>query len=318
MNLRFFLPLVVCVFSVPTHAAPSSARSAIEAAHVRMDAAFSQRDAAAFTAFLASDFVARDRDRPLARAAYRKEIVQNFGGMKAARLASKVQSVAQTGLAAVAVVRSDAVFTFAQTVDGLPNPLRQTIIRRETWTKRAGKWMLTKREDTPLRAELRAMVRVDQDARNAWLADQKNVKLAKRMEDIDVKNTARMTQIVEKYGWPGKNLVGDDGAHDAWLLVQHADRDKPFQKRCLALMEPLVKRGEVSGSDFAYLTDRVLVGEGKLQIYGSQFHTNAQGEMVPQPIADAANVDARRKDVGLTPLAEYAKVLRQMYQPGAH
>ena len=70
---------------------------------------------------------------------------------------------------------------------------------------------------------------------------------------------------------------------------------------------------EVSQRDLAYLTDRVLLAEGKKQIYGSQFQQK-DGKLLPSPIEDEANVDKRRKEVGLNPLAEYAKQLAETYK----
>ena len=78
-----------------------------------------------------------------------------------------------------------------------------------------------------------------------------------------------MRTQIDEHGWLGKTLVGEDGAHHAWLLVQHADFDKDFQSSCLKLMSAQPK-GEVSGVDIAYLTDRILVANGKPQKYGTQ------------------------------------------------
>ena len=137
--------------------------------------------------------------------------------------------------------------------------------------------------------------------------------LGDKLEAIDRKNTARLKEIVDQHGWPGKSLVGAAGAQDAWLLVQHADRDPAFQKRCLELMTPLVAQGEVSAVNVAYLTDRVRVAEGKPQVYGTQFR-QADGKMEPSPIEDEARVDERRKSVGLPPLAQYRKQLEEVYR----
>jgi hypothetical protein len=41
-------------------------------------------------------------------------------------------------------------------------------------------------------------------------------------------------------------LVGEDGAHAAWLLAQHADRDPAFQRRCLDLLTQAVAGREAS------------------------------------------------------------------------
>ena len=71
-------------------------------------------------------------------------------------------------------------------------------------------------------------------------------------------------------------------------------------------------RNEVIPSNVAYLTDRVLVAEGKKQKYGTQF-TQVDGKHQPQPIEDEANVDKRRKDLGLSTMAEYTKQIEKMY-----
>ena len=128
-------------------------------------------------------------------------------------------------------------------------------------------------------------------------------------EKIDTENTARMKELINKHGWLGKSMVGEDGSHAAWILVQHADKDPKFQKKCLKLMEKAVKTKEASGKDFAYLTDRVLVREGKPQIYGTQMKF-IDGKFGPAPIKDEKNVDERRASVGLVPLAEYVRKMK--------
>lgn len=129
-----------------------------------------------------------------------------------------------------------------------------------------------------------------------------------RLSQQDATNRNRLMEIIKEYGWPGKSLVGVDGANAAWLLVQHADADVAFQRKCLSLMET-APEGEVSCKDVAYLTDRVLVNEHKKQKYGTQMGMNFE----PQPIDDADSVDERRAEIGLPPLAEYVKDAREQY-----
>ncbi|HVS36809.1 MAG TPA: DUF6624 domain-containing protein [Gemmataceae bacterium] len=134
------------------------------------------------------------------------------------------------------------------------------------------------------------------------------------VQDIDARNTARMKEVVDKYGWPGQSLVGKDGAQQAWLLVQHADRDRDFQKHCQALLAEAVKKGEAAPDQLAYLTDRVRLAEGQKQVFGTQFH-EVGGRMEPYPIEDEAGVDQRRKDIGLPSLADYRKMIEDLYKP---
>lgn len=173
----------------------------------------------------------------------------------------------------------------------------------------------TSKRNEALRKELLQMVEEDQAARKSMLKTPAPDAAARRkLADIDRKNTARMKEIVDKHGWPGKSVVDDDGAHAAWLLVQHADRDHEFQKRCLKLLERAVKAREATAADLAYLTDRVLVAEKKKQVYGTQFRT-VDGKLEPHPIEDEKNLDQRRKEAGLSSMAEYRKTMEKLYKP---
>jgi len=136
----------------------------------------------------------------------------------------------------------------------------------------------------------------------------------KKETRIDRANTARMKEIIERFGWPGKSLVGTEAADAAWLLVQHADLDRPFQKRCLGLIDKAVKDGEAEAKHFAYLTDRVLIAEEKKQLYGTQL-VEENGKLKPKPIEDEPNVDKRRQEGGLEPLADYLRLAQQFYFP---
>jgi hypothetical protein len=162
-----------------------------------------------------------------------------------------------------------------------------------------------------LRKEILALRDEDQKARFAWIAKQDDKKLAADVEAIDRKTTMRMHEVIAKYGWPGKSLVGEDGANSAWLLVQHADKDLALQKDVLARMEPMVKTEEVSAIDYGYLWDRIAVAEHRPQRYGTQFNEKQE----PQPIEDEAHIDERRASIGLPSMAEYREQMRKMYGP---
>lgn len=67
------------------------------------------------------------------------------------------------------------------------------------------------------------------------------------------------------------------------------------------------KGGEVDKNEIAYLEDRVRVNEGKPTLYGTQFYRNPEGVMTCYLVEDPANLDKRRKAMGLEPFAEYEK-----------
>jgi hypothetical protein len=174
-------------------------------------------------------------------------------------------------------------------------------------------------KDPALREELLRRMKVDQSARHALIELSKKakpdldeqLKLTEQLNKIDDENTAWLKGIVEKQGWPTITQAGNDGAGAAWLLVQHADLKPQFQRQCLDLMNKLPKN-EMNGKNLAYLTDRVLLAEGKKQLYGTQF-TQVDGRWKPRPLEDEANVDKRRAEAGLSTLAEYAKQLEKVY-----
>jgi hypothetical protein len=159
----------------------------------------------------------------------------------------------------------------------------------------------------------------DQAIRNEWIKKGVNTHdptLEMRMQDIDTGNTARMREIIKQFGWPGPELVGEDGAEAAFLLVQHAEY--AFQKEMLPLVRDAYRAHKLSGQDYALLLDRVLVREGKPQVYGTQakpFDKWNGKEPVLEAIEDEANVDRRRGEVGLPPLAEYLVMLKELYFP---
>lgn len=118
-------------------------------------------------------------------------------------------------------------------------------------------------------------------------------------------NLARMRAVLATHGWPGYRLVGEDGSHGAWLLLQHADRDTALQRTALISLERAVRAGDASGRDLAYLTDRVRLAEGRPQVYGTQLAYDGRGCASPKPSEDPARLDARRAAVGLEPVAAY-------------
>lgn len=171
-----------------------------------------------------------------------------------------------------------------------------------------------------LRDELAQRVARDQKARMAMIEGMKvneggirkvNSEAHAQVIKIDRENKTWLLEKVSEHGWLGATLVGEVGAHHAWLLVQHADQDLPFQKKCLTLMTAM-PRGEVAPVDIAYLTDRVLSAEGKPQRYGTQCQI-VEGKAVVKKVEDPENLDARRADLGLNPIDEYLEFVESVY-----
>lgn len=168
-----------------------------------------------------------------------------------------------------------------------------------------------------LREELREMERGDQAIRNGLIkngADHPDKAIEARMALIDSDNTTRMKEIVKRYGWPGPELVGRDGTDAAFLLVQHSP-DLALQQAMLPLVRRSYEGGKLSAWNYALLQDRVLMLEGKPQVYGMALEPWTGKEPVLYPIEDEANVDKRRAKIGLPPLREYLEFMKRLYFP---
>lgn len=132
-----------------------------------------------------------------------------------------------------------------------------------------------------------------------------NPGLYKNMKAIDAENLVWLKKTVEEHGFPTASMVSDDGANAAWMLVQHADQDPEFQKKCLELLLALPE-DDVSNKDIAYLTDRVLQAQGKPGRYGTQLAMK-NGKFVVGDVEDPENLDKRRKEAGLGTMASYIR-----------
>lgn len=164
--------------------------------------------------------------------------------------------------------------------------------------------------------ELKAMVVTDQIA--AYIPQGKYKDWSKEKwnsfkDSVFTTHKKRMEEIFNQYGYPGYDLVGQDGANHFWLMVQHADSDIDFQSRVLEKLKIEVENKNADGSNFGLLTDRVKINKGEKQIYGTQVTYNAQGQAYPKPLLDSVNVNKRRAEVGLDPLEQYLNMMTLMH-----
>jgi hypothetical protein len=141
------------------------------------------------------------------------------------------------------------------------------------------------------------------------------------MQRVDSSNLRRMEVILQRYGYPGKSLVGTPANETAWYVIQHSDKIPQY----LPLVKTAAEKGELPYWMYAQMLDRQLMQEGKEQLYGTQAagyrvrnKQTGQPEQVMflWPVSDPAHADVRRRKVGLTgTLAESAKSLVGAYKP---
>lgn len=124
--------------------------------------------------------------------------------------------------------------------------------------------------------------------------------LQAKIAEADRESMRQIKQVFDEVGFPTREMVGIDGVSTAFLLVQHADEDPEFQKRALALAEPLMRTRGMSRRQYAMLADRVALASNQPQIYGTQMKLE-NGTYVLQPTLDLENLDRRRREMALGP-----------------
>ncbi|MFP5042657.1 DUF6624 domain-containing protein [Parasediminibacterium sp. JCM 36343] len=129
---------------------------------------------------------------------------------------------------------------------------------------------------------------------------------------LKVRDSIRVNKIktiLDKYGWLGRDVIGDKGSNTLWLIIQHAD--SLTQVTYLPKLKNAVKKGNAEAYQLAMLIDRIFETQRKKQIYGSQVAISGKEFY---PIKDEINVNKRRYKVALKPLEEYARDFGFVYQ----
>ena len=164
----------------------------------------------------------------------------------------------------------------------------------------------------PLVAELDSIYTEDQkyrlqideiEKKYGWESNQMKAHW-KIINEKDSVNLIKIKSLLDKYGWLGTDVIGEQGNSTMFLVIQHSDI--ATQDKYLPMMREAVKNGKAKGSSLALLEDRVALRKGKKQIYGSQIGRDNDTKLYyVSPLEDPDNVDKRRAKVGLEPLADY-------------
>lgn len=132
-----------------------------------------------------------------------------------------------------------------------------------------------------------------------------------KQDVLDRLNLTKVERIITRYGYPGRSLVGEQRQAIAFVVIQHSELQT--QEKYLPLLTQAAAKGELKASSLAILTDRVRVGRGQKQLYGSQLRETKQGVKL-LPIEDEAQVNQRRAAVGLAPLEDYLRHWHIVYR----
>jgi len=193
--------------------------------------------------------------------------------------------------------------------------------------------MLYGQTNPRLKRTIDSLFEVDQNVQLKMLQASSNkasTDSMRRLYQIEVETFNRQIpligEIFQRNGYPSIDMVGKESSKNFFVLIQHADSDPKFQASMLPVLEKLSKTGKVSRRDYAYLYDRVQRNTGRKQLYGTQLTFDSGGRLFdslnkiiyPKDLADPANVDKRRKAVGLEPIETYyEQALIQLGRPRA-
>ncbi len=128
------------------------------------------------------------------------------------------------------------------------------------------------------------------------------------MREIDSLNLLEIENIIKKYGYPSKSLVGEPANKAVFYVIQHSNKIDKY----LPLIREATKNGDITKRSLALMEDRNLMYNGLEQIYGTQIKgkANKKGKWIYflWPIKDKDSVDTWRKEAGFKKsLKEYLK-----------
>ncbi len=124
------------------------------------------------------------------------------------------------------------------------------------------------------------------------------------MRITDSLNLIKVKAILDKYGWLSEAEIGTQCNTALFMVIQHSDLKT--QEYYLPLMRDAVKNKKAKPNELALLEDRVALRNNKEQIYGSQIGQDPTTlKYFVLPLIDPENVDKRRAEVGLRPIAQY-------------
>lgn len=139
-----------------------------------------------------------------------------------------------------------------------------------------------------------------QELKKTYTDDSDLVKSAsEKMKKIDLESVDIVAKIIDKYGWLGKDKIGKEANETLFLGIQHID-DLVVQSKYLPAIKDAVKKGNAEPWHLAFLTDRILMNQGKKQIYGTQkiITKNPETSYII-PLENPEKVDELRKEIGL-------------------
>ena len=123
-------------------------------------------------------------------------------------------------------------------------------------------------------------------------------------EQNHIINERKIREVLDTDGWPDIELIGEAGNRTICNVIQHADNEVRIQY--LPMMKKAVKDGNLNPQLLVRAEDRIATERGDLQIYGGQMKYYPETKSFNVwPVYDPVNIDKRRAEIGLGPIAEF-------------
>lgn len=119
-------------------------------------------------------------------------------------------------------------------------------------------------------------------------------------------NIKKVKKILDKYDWPESTLIGEHGNRTICNVLQHADQKT--REHYIPKMKQAVLDNKLEPRYLVRAQDRIATDKGELQIYGGQMKYYPETKSFNVwPVLDPKNIDKRRAEIGLEPIAEFLK-----------
>lgn len=121
--------------------------------------------------------------------------------------------------------------------------------------------------------------------------------------ELDYNNTRILMNLVERFGWPSEDLLGEDTPDMTPVLIHMRPED-------VGWVLPVLKREALAGrmdpKKYAMIFDRKRQHDGEPPLYGTvQTFDRATNSILPPEVVDIDETNEARAEIGLGPLEEF-------------
>lgn len=112
-------------------------------------------------------------------------------------------------------------------------------------------------------------------------------------------NSEYITMLIDHNSmlFPSNTEIGNIASRFAFLMLQHSSYD--IRKKYYKTIKFAMEKNHLEKRYFAMYLDRLLIDEGKKQLYGTQMQKSTDGKLVLFPVKRKFNMNRRRLRLGL-------------------